>query len=104
MEHREGDNIGGLYGRVQVDMVNVDILADVKLKYRGKWLYITFENLIPCTIKVTLTDEIPVRAPCPEIQAVADEALGCLDKAKILEELAAKHTCGKELHQCLITR
>ena len=41
MEHREGDNIGGLYGRVQVDMVNVDILADVKLKYRGKWLYIS---------------------------------------------------------------
>ena len=68
----EGDNIRGLYGRVQIDTVNVDILADVKLRYRGKWLHLTYENLTPCTIEVTLTDEIPVRVPCPEIQTVAD--------------------------------
>ncbi len=102
MEYREGDNIEGLYGRILVDTVNVDILADVKLRYRGKWLYITYENLIPCT-EVTLTDKIPVRVPCPEIQAVTDEALGRLDRAKILEELAAKYSCGKEIYQCIIT-
>ena len=74
--YREGDNIRGLYGRILVDTVGVDVLADVKLRYRGKWLHLTYENLTPCTIEVTLTDEIPVRVPCPEIQAVADEALG----------------------------
>ena len=35
-EYREGDNIKGLYGRILVDTVNVDILADVKLSYRGE--------------------------------------------------------------------
>ncbi|MEB3759252.1 MAG: hypothetical protein GSR81_00195 [Desulfurococcales archaeon] len=104
MEYREGDNIRGLYGRILVDTVNVDILADVKLRYRGKWLHLTYENLIPCTIEVALADEIPVRVPCPEIQAAADEALGRAERARVLKKLAARHTCGKELHQCLITR
>ncbi len=104
VEYREGDDIRGLYGRILVETVNVDILADVKLWYRGEWLYITYENLTPCTIEVTLTDEISVRVPCPEIQALADNALGRLDRAKILEELAARHTCKKKLHQCIITR
>ncbi|MEB3806598.1 MAG: hypothetical protein GSR73_03690, partial [Desulfurococcales archaeon] len=103
VEYREGDNIKGLYGRILVDTVNVDILTDVKLRYRGKWLYITYENLIPCTTEVMLADEIPVRVPCLEIQAAADEALGRIDRAKILEELAARHTCRKELYQCIIT-
>ena len=52
--YREGDNIRGLYGRILIDTVSVDILADVELRYRGKWLYITYENLTPCTIEVTL--------------------------------------------------
>ena len=104
VEYREGDDIRGLYGRILVETVNVDILADVKLWYRGEWLYITYENLTPCTIEVALTDKIPVRVPCPEIQALADKALGRLDRAKILEELAARHTCKKKLHQCIITR
>ena len=104
MGYREGDNIRGLYGRVQVDTVNVDILTDVKLGYRGKWLHLTYENLTPCTIEVTLTDEIPVRVPCPEIQAVADEALGRAERTRVLKKLDARHACGKELHQCLITR
>ena len=103
VEYREGNNIRGLYGRVQVDTVNLDILADVKMRYRGKWLHITYENLIPCTIEVTLTDEIPVRVPCPEIQAVADEALGRVERARVLKKLAARPTCGKELCQLIIT-
>ncbi len=104
MEYREGDDIRGLYGRILVDTVSVDILADVKLRYRGKWLHLTYENLTPCTIEVTLADEIPVKVPCPEIQAVADEALGRVERTRVLKKLAARHACGKELHQCLITR
>ena len=104
VEYHEGDNIKGLYGRILIDTANVDILADVKLWYRSEWLYITYENLTPCTIEVALTDKISVRVPCPEIQALADKALGRLDRAKILEELAARHTCKKELYQCIITR
>ena len=34
MEYREGDDIRGLYGRILVDTVSVDILADIKLRYR----------------------------------------------------------------------
>ncbi len=103
MGYREGDNIRGLYGRVQVETVNVDILADVKLRYRGKWLHLTYENLTPCTIEVALTDEIPVRVPCLEIQAVADEALGRAERARVLKKLDARLTCGKELCQLIIT-
>jgi len=36
MEYREGDNIRGLYGRILVDTVSVDILANVELRYRGE--------------------------------------------------------------------
>ncbi len=102
MEYREGNNIKGLYGRILVDSVSVDILANVKLWYRGEWLYITYENLIPCTMEVTLTDEISVRVPCLEIQA-ADEALGRVGRARVLKKLAARLTCGKELCQLIIT-
>ena len=94
---------GGLYGRILVDTVSVDILANVELRYRGEWLFITYENLIPCTIEVTLTDEISVRLPCLEIQAVADEALGRVERARVLKKLAARLTCGKELCQLNIT-
>ena len=80
MGYREGDNIRGFYGRVQLDTTNIDILADVKLRYKGKWLHLTYENLTPCTTEVTLTDEVLVRVPCPEIQAVVGEALGRVDR------------------------
>jgi len=33
-EYREGDNIRGLYKKILVDAVNIDILADIKLRYR----------------------------------------------------------------------
>ncbi|MEB3779073.1 MAG: hypothetical protein GSR85_02405 [Desulfurococcales archaeon] len=39
---REGSTIRGLYGRVLLDGVLVDIMADVQLKYLDKWMLFTY--------------------------------------------------------------
>ena len=48
---REGSTIRGFYGRVLLDGVLVDIMADVQLKYLDKWMLFTYEKLLPCTIE-----------------------------------------------------
>ena len=72
IRYQQGDVIRGLYGKVLLDEVTVDILADVLLRYSDKWSLITYKSLLPCTIETRLANAVTVRVPCPEIQAVAE--------------------------------
>jgi len=38
-----------------VDRIVTDIRANMQLKYRGKWLLFTYEDLLPYTTEVRLT-------------------------------------------------
>ncbi len=103
VKYRRGSAIRGFYGRALLDGVTVDILADVQLKYSDGWVLITYESLLPCTVKVRLTDKVFVRVPCPEIQVIANRALGRLGRAKTIEDVVERSKCNARVDHCLLT-
>ena len=98
--YRESSRIRGLYGRFSLASVTVDILANIYLRYGGRWIPISYEDLLPCTLEVKLTGNIAVRIPCPEIQLVADKALGRLERAETLASLINRDGCRAKLSAC----
>ena len=101
VEWRERGTIRGLYGRALLDGVPVDIMADVQLKYLDKWMIFTYEKLLPCTIETRINDMVTVRIPYPEIQAIADKALGRLERAKAIKDVIDKKNCNVRINYCL---
>ncbi len=99
---REESTIKGLYGRVLLDGVLVDIMADVQLKYLDKWMLFTYEKLLPCTIETKINNIVTVRIPCPEIQVIADKALGRLERARAIESVIDKKRCNVRINYCLL--
>ncbi|MEB3765647.1 MAG: hypothetical protein GSR77_05745 [Desulfurococcales archaeon] len=100
---REGSTIRGFYGRALLERVLVDIMADVQFKYLGKWMLFTYEKLLPCTIENKINDIVTVRIPCPEIQVIADKALGRQDRAEAVEDMVEIWRCNEEPVNCLLT-
>ncbi len=100
---REEGVIKGLYGRVLLDGVVIDILASVQLRYSGKWILFSYENLLPCTIETRLANAVTVRVPCPEIQAVADKVLGRQDRVKAIEDIVKRKRSEVRVDYCLLT-
>ncbi|MEB3773833.1 MAG: hypothetical protein GSR86_02755 [Desulfurococcales archaeon] len=100
---REGGTVRGVYGRALLDGVPIDIMANIQLKYLGKWIFFTYERLHPCTIEAKINEMITVRIPCPEIQAIADKVLGRMERARALENLTGKKRCSVKINQCLTT-
>lgn len=75
-------------------------MANIYLRYGDRWIPISYENLLPCTLEVKLAGNIAVRIPCPEIQLVADKALGRLERAEVLASLISRDGCGAKLSAC----
>ncbi len=100
---REGSRIRGLYGRALLDGVLVDIMADVQLKFLDKWMLFTYEKLLPCTIETKINNIATIRIQCPEIQVIADKALGRLEWARAIENVIDKKRCSVRINYCLLT-
>ncbi len=100
---REESIIRGLYGRALLDGAVIDIMADVQLKYSDKRILFPYRKLFPCTIEARLTNTITARIPCPEIQVIADRALGRLDRARAIGDVIERKRCNVRVGRCLST-
>ncbi len=100
---RKGSTIKGFYGRALLDGMLVDIMADVQLKYLDKWMLFTYEKLLPCTIEAKINNIVTARIPCPEIQVIADKALGRVERARAIEVDIDKKGCSVRTNHCLLT-
>ena len=53
----------------------------------------TYERLLPCTLEVSIDDSVTVRIPCPEIQVIADRAMGRDERARAIENIVFRKKC-----------
>ena len=100
---REKSTIRGFYGRVVLYGALVDIMADVQLKYLDKWVLFIYEKLLSCTIETKINNIVTARTPCPEIQVIADKALGRLERARAVEDVIDKKRCNVRINYYLLT-
>ncbi len=91
---REWSIMKGLYGKILLDSVPVDIMAKLQVKYGYKWLSFTYEKLLPCTLEVDIDYLATVRIPCPEIQVIADKAMGRHNRARAIVNIVSRKKCG----------
>lgn len=91
---REWSIIKGLYGKILLDGVPVDIMAKLQIKYGDKWLSFTYEKLLPCTLEVDIDYSATLRIPCPEIQVIADKAMGRHNRARAIVSIVSRKKCG----------
>ena len=54
------------------------------------------------TMEVSLTDTLTVRIPCPEIQVIADKALGRPDRARVIKDVMEKKRCNVRVDECIL--
>ena len=99
---RRKGTIRGLHGRALLDRMVIDIMADLQLKYLDRWVLFSHRNLLPYTMEVSLTDTLTVRIPCPEIQVIANKALGRLDRARVIKDVMEKKRCNVRVDECIL--